>query len=148
MSNNTWLISKYFTEKEVNPNNYPLTEELKQNLQKLIIKMDVVRDTLGKPIIVTSCLRALADQQRINPTAPKSAHLEGLAIDFVVKGMTVDEVLDILQPSCHIMGFALENNGSVKRIKENGGNVSQPRNWVHLQVKPLARPPQWRIFNP
>lgn len=147
----SWLISKHFKESEINPNNYDLTQEQKDNLQKLISKMDVVRDLLGKPIKPTSCVRSAADQARINPKAPKSAHLEGLAIDFQVIGMTVDQVLDVLQPLCSSMGFSLENNGSLERMKKNGADmneVKEPRNWVHLQVRPLTKLPPWRLFNP
>lgn len=70
------------TLKELNKNNYPTTPEIDVNLNKLLAKLNVIRAKWGKPLIVTSGLRSQADQQRINPNAPKSAHLTGEACDF------------------------------------------------------------------
>jgi hypothetical protein len=67
---------------ELNPHNYPTTPEIDANLAILLDRMNQVRDAYAIPMIVTSGLRSQADQQRINPKAPKSHHLMGEAVDI------------------------------------------------------------------
>lgn len=52
----------------------------KRNLEDLILKVN----TLGyePPMLASSCLRSLADQKRINPSAMGSSHLYGCAVDI------------------------------------------------------------------
>ena len=52
------------------------------NLEDLLKAINVVRDAYGKPLTVTSGYRTQADQQRINPKAPRSNHLTGCAVDI------------------------------------------------------------------
>lgn len=68
--------------KELNPHNYPTTPEIDKNLNTLLQAINKVRQAYGKPMTVTSGLRSQADQQRINPAAPKSKHLLGAAVDI------------------------------------------------------------------
>lgn len=70
------------TEKELNPHNYLPTKEVESNLKTLLIRMNAVRNLYGKPMVVTSGLRTLIDQARINPSAPQSKHLLGQACDI------------------------------------------------------------------
>lgn len=51
-----------------------------RNLEDLCIKIN----SLGyePPMIATSCLRSIKDQQRINPKAMGSSHLYGCAVDI------------------------------------------------------------------
>ena len=70
------------TLQELNPHNHPATEEIAANLNKLLTALNEVRKVYGKPMIINSGLRSEADQQRINPKAPKSKHLLGLAADI------------------------------------------------------------------
>ena len=72
----------HFTIQELNPHNYPLTPEIEASLNDLIAKVSLIREAYGLPMTVSSGLRSQADQQRINPSAPKSAHLVGMAVDI------------------------------------------------------------------
>lgn len=153
-------ISKYFTVGEathlpkINLYYIPNDEE-KQNILKLALKMDIIRELLNDPIIVTNWVRptkAVNNGKEINYNeliggSPKSSHINGEAVDFVCKNLSIDQILDIIEPKCEELEFALENNGSYERIKSKGGQGG-PRNWVHLQSRPLKIEPIWRIFNP
>jgi hypothetical protein len=70
------------TLKELNPKNYETTAEVAANLDDLLVRVNKVRKGYGKPMRVSSGLRSQADQQRINPKAPKSKHLTGQAVDI------------------------------------------------------------------
>lgn len=67
---------------ELNPHNYDTSPEIAANLAELLDKINQVRAAWGKPMTVTSGLRSAADQQRINPSAPKSKHMTGQACDI------------------------------------------------------------------
>lgn len=68
--------------KELNPHNYPTTPEIDGNLSTLLTRINLIRAAWGQPMTVTSGLRSEADQARINPSAPKSKHLVGGAVDI------------------------------------------------------------------
>jgi len=67
---------------ELNPHAYATTSEQDANLAILLERINKVRTAWGKPMTVTSGLRSEADQQRINPSAPRSKHLLGCAVDI------------------------------------------------------------------
>lgn len=67
---------------ELNPHNYSITPEVDENLKTLMARINIVRAAYGVPMTVTSGLRSIADQARINPSAPKSNHLIGAAVDI------------------------------------------------------------------
>ena len=67
---------------ELNPHGYDTTPEVDDNLATLLSRINQVRTAWGKPMVVTSGLRSQADQARINPSAPKSKHLIGAAVDI------------------------------------------------------------------
>lgn len=116
---------------ELNPHNYPETEEITNNLDILLTVMNKVREQWGKPMIVTSGLRSQADQARINPKAPKSAHLTGQAVDIKDDGSLFKwcQNNEQLVKDCGVRAIELGTNG-----------------WTHLQVRPLLSGHFW--FNP
>lgn len=67
---------------ELNPHGYSTTPEIDANLQTLLYRINRVRAEYGIAMTVNSGLRSEADQQRINPSAPKSKHLTGQAVDI------------------------------------------------------------------
>jgi uncharacterized protein YcbK (DUF882 family) len=73
------------TLQELNPHNYTLTDEQKANQAILLVCINKVRAAWGKPMVVTSGVRCMADQMKINPSAPKSKHLIGAAVDIADK---------------------------------------------------------------
>jgi uncharacterized protein YcbK (DUF882 family) len=121
------------TIEELNPHKYSTTPEQTVNLLKLLDIMNKVRAAYGKPMIVTSGLRSQADQDRINPSAPKSNHLLGLACD-------------ISDPVGDVWVWCMQN----MKLMENLGIYFEDKNstktWVHFQIVP-PRSGQ-RIFKP
>ena len=51
--------------KELNPKGFKTTPEIDANLKDLLDKINIVRKTWGKPMLVTSGLRDLEDHKRI-----------------------------------------------------------------------------------
>lgn len=74
------------TFKELNPHNYPTTPEIEANLSVLLTRLNQLRTAYGVPMIVTSGLRSVEQQQRLIATgisnATKSHHLSGQAADI------------------------------------------------------------------
>ncbi len=60
-------------------------KEIQDNLLILLDKMNDVRKAYGQIMIVSSGLRSITDQMRINPRSPKSSHIQGQAVDIVDK---------------------------------------------------------------
>jgi hypothetical protein len=65
------------------PNSLPA--DLEDNLAQLMLTMDMVREALGKPVRITSAYRSPEVNAAIRG-AKNSAHLRGLAADFVCAG--------------------------------------------------------------
>ena len=82
-------------------NNIPNDKQILDNLLVLITEcLQPIREYIGKPMIVTSGYRC----QTLNslPTikgAKNSEHLKGCAADFVIKGMTPKQVIELIQKS-------------------------------------------------
>lgn len=113
---------------ELNPHGYPTDAETAQNLATLLDKMNQVRSVWNKPMIVTSGLRSAADQERINPSAPKSKHLLGQACD-------------ISDPDGSLMKWVLANLQMMKDLGLYFEHFcwTHPEGsgwWVHFQVVP------------
>ena len=92
--------SEYFTWGEAlwmsQSNAYALPTEVQvANIVRLAAAMDKVREHFKTPILVHSWLRTPAHNKLIGG-ALKSAHLEGLAIDFTVSGQDVHKCREIL----------------------------------------------------
>lgn len=119
-------------------------------IQSIILtctRLDKVREFLGKPISVNCWIRPNSvncsdpkytgfDYNKLVNGAKASAHIFGLAVDFVVSGLSVDEVMKLITPKLEEFKLAAENNGSITN-----------RNWVHLQSRPLPDG-SYRVFNP
>lgn len=112
----------YFTLKELNPKNYHLTKEVESNLNKLIEKISVIREKYGKPLIISSGLRSIEDQQRINPKASKSAHLSG-------------EACDISDPKGELKQFIKDNISLVEDLGLYFEDFSATSVWIHIQIR-------------
>lgn len=85
-------LSKYFTLEELiasqyatrhGIDNYPRTPDLLVNLTRLAKLLDIVRDTLGKPVYVSSGYRCQALNDVISTIGRRSTHILGLAADIV-----------------------------------------------------------------
>jgi uncharacterized protein YcbK (DUF882 family) len=115
------------TMKEINPHSYPTTPEQDLNLQRLLKALNSIRSSWGKPMIVTSGLRSQQDQERINPSAPKSKHLIGAAADIKDDG-SLYKWLETNPKAMELAGIYCE-------VGTNG--------WVHIQVLPPKSGKRW-----
>lgn len=123
----------YFTLKELNPHNYPLDKETQDNLEVLIERLSLIREAYGKPMKVTSGLRSPEDQKRINPKAPKSAHLLGMAVDISDKDKELKTWLK-------------DNLDVLETVDLYCESFDVTTTWVHFQTrKPRSGK---RVFNP
>ena len=102
-----------------------------RNLEDLCRKINALGYTT--PMRATSCLRSLADQKRINPSAMGSSHLYGCAVD-------------IADADGKLKAWCKANQ---KKLIECGLWMESPeatKTWCHLQS--YAPRSMSRIFNP
>ena len=103
----------------------------KRNLEDLIRKVNALG--YQPPMRATSCLRSIADQQRINPSAMGSSHLYGCAVD-------------IADPDGKLKAWCKAN---INKLIECGlwlENPEKTKGWTHLQS--YCPKSMNRIFNP
>ncbi len=125
----------------------PSEQEIK-NITETCLKLDLFRKHLNKPFIINCWIRPTKvndinkKYNGVNynklPTingATLSSHIPGLAIDFSVKGMTVDQAMALIEPKLTEFQMSAERNGSAVK-----------RNWLHLQNRQVGD--CWRVFNP
>ena len=77
-------LNKYFSRQEYLKGRevyYPLTEEMEQNLVKLMNALNPIREAYGKGLVITSGYRSPSDNERVGG-AKKSNHMLCLACDF------------------------------------------------------------------
>lgn len=120
-------VKYMITRSEMNPGKYALTEEQEQNQIILHERINKVRQAFGKPMVVSSGVRSMEDQLRINPNAPKSKHLIGAAID-------------IADPKRELAAWCLSNMDKLEEfclwIEDLSATDNGPRSWVHFQSIP------------
>lgn len=90
------------------------------NLTRLALALEKVRTILGnRPMTITSGYRTVKHNQAIGG-AKNSWHLKGLAADFIVEGMTPQEVQKKLDPIWD-------------------GGLEYAPTWTHLDLGPKRR---------
>lgn len=122
---------------ELNPKNYPLTEEQQKNLNKLLIAINKVRVAYGKPMIVTSGIRSMEDHLRI----------------YKEKGIT--DIKKIPMESKHLIGAAvdiLDKSGALYDWCKTNENIliqaglwleERQGPWQHFQCEPPKSGKRW-----
>lgn len=105
--------------KELNPHSYPLTPEQVVNQDKLLKSINIVRKAWGKVMNITSGVRSMTDQMRINPSAPKSKHLLGAACDISDDGSLYEW---------------LHNDGAKYMEEADLYGEIGTKGWCHLQI--------------
>ncbi len=108
---------------ELNPHGYELTPEQARNFEFLFVAINAVRCAYGKPMIVTSGVRSIADQQRINPRQMDDAHTKAAACD----------VLDVDKS---LLLWCMANLGLLGRLGLYLEDRRYTPNWVHFQIYP------------
>lgn len=100
--------------------------ETQHNLEDLLKKINIVRTAWDKPMIVTSGLRTMQDQLRINPKAPKSKHMTGQAVD-------------IYDPDGFLKEWVKKNIAMMEAIGFWFEDFAYTKTWVHFQTQaPLS----------
>lgn len=123
MSDNNKIPKALVTRRELNSHDYPLTPEQSANFEHLYLAINKLRELYGKPMIITSGVRTIEDQKRINPRAMGSAHTKAAACDIADPDGALDRwCLDNL-PLLTECGLYLEDPSMTPR-------------WTHLQVLP------------
>jgi len=108
---------------ELNPHKYSTTSEQDANLSELLGKINQIRTLWGKPMTVTSGLRSEADQERINPSAPKSKHLTGRAVD-------------ILDGTGDLKKWVKANVSVLESVGLWCEDFKSTPTWIHFQIVP------------
>jgi len=147
-SNPKAKVSKHFTVKETTylPSwdcYHVPSEEEKKEIIKLAEKMDIIRDRIGKPVIVHVWIRPKKANIPNHPkdggdynmfigsTSTKSGHIFGQAVDFHIGGMPdCAEVRDLIKPWLEELDIRMEDI--------QGG-------WIHIDTKPVGHK---RFFKP
>lgn len=139
-------LSKYFSLQELtylrswDTFHTPNQKEL-ENLTKLALAMDTVREFIGNPIIVHCGIRPILnninseyhgkDYNEFIIGSPKSLHKIGLAIDFHVANMDCDKVRELIVPKLEEWKM---------RCEDLPGS-----NWVHIDLGSIKSK---RFFKP
>lgn len=122
-------MSKYFNLAELTHSDKALELGVKnepgpveaKNLERLMAVMDIIRERLGAPVIVSSGYRSLPVNRALG-SKDTSAHLHGLAIDFTApKAGSPLEVCRAIAPWVRELGID-------QLIHENG-------RWIHLGLR-------------
>lgn len=112
---------------------YPLTQEMEQNLQKLLAALNLFRTMYGKSMIVTSGYRPAAINAAVPGAAKKSNHMVCLACDFKDTDGSLDKY-------CMDNLYILEQCGLYLEHPDS------TQGWCHLQCVPPKSGK--RVFKP
>lgn len=106
----------------------------RRNIEELFIKINKIRSSYNKTMIVTSGYRSKEDHLRIykekgiidiNKIPMKSKHLFGQAID-------------IYDPKKELQSWCVQNESLLKEIGLWLEDFEFTKNWVHFQIVPYA----------
>lgn len=81
---------------------------IEANLEMTAERMNLIRAFLKRPVIVTSWYRPVTYNEEIGG-ARGSAHMSGLACDFLVRGISSSELRQTLQPKLKEFNVRMEN---------------------------------------
>ncbi len=119
----TWAESLYL--KELNAYAYPTIPQAAE-IEKLAMKLDVIREFFGQPIIITSWLRP-EKYNRLIGGATFSQHRNGMAVDFSVNGLSAEYVRQELKKRPDlIQGLSFETGITWVHIQNDGRSIWFP----------------------
>ena len=115
-------LTKNFSLAEFNSKDGAVADQLViKNLAILAEQLEALRDYLGKPIQVTSGYRSKEHNAKIGG-AKNSTHVNGMAADIKVKGLSPFEVYNAIEK--------LIADGKMKQ-----GGLGLYRSWVHYDFR-------------
>ncbi len=85
------------TARRYNIDNSP-DEAALYNLKRLATELEKVRELIQKPIVITSGLRVLELNRKLN-SKDTSSHVVGCAADFIIHGLQPKEIVQIIKDS-------------------------------------------------
>lgn len=109
------------------------TEEISQNIDRLLVALNVVREAYGKPMTVASGWRPRSYNNTIKNAGKASNHTLGLAVDFRDQDGT-------------LRAFVLENLELMQKLGLYFEDFRWTPGWVHFQI--VAPKSGKRIFVP
>lgn len=118
---------------ELNPKGFEVTADVRVNLEVLLARMNEIRGVWGKPMLVTSGLRSLADHKRIYAEIAKR---NGNAVIRVPMGSRhlSGQACDVADRDGSLMAWCRANVPVLERVGLwcEDGTVG----WVHFQIVP------------
>ena len=81
-----------------NINNMPDINALDNMLNLIFYCLQPLRDKLNQPIIITSGFRNSKINKLVKGKS-NSQHLKGQAVDFIVRGMTINQIIEFIRNS-------------------------------------------------
>lgn len=116
------MISKYFKLSEFHSKDgADFPKEVLQNLQKLAVNLDVIREEIGLPIHVNSGYRSTQHNKKIGG-AKNSYHVKGMASDLSVRAISPGELKEIIV-------------GLMDSKKITAGGVKAYDTFVHYDIR-------------
>ena len=100
--------------------------EVRQNLEKLALGLENVRELLGHPIYISSGFRCI-DLNNILKSKPTSAHVKGLAADFKSPYGNPNSIV-----------FAIINNDIIPYDQV----INEYDSWVHISFAENGKAPR------
>ncbi len=110
----------------------PLTDEMQQNLEGLLIAANLFRAKYGKPLRISSGYRPLANNTTAGG-AKRSAHLVCMAVDFADQDKAIKE-------------FISKNTNILEECDLYMESPEKTASWCHLQTRKTISGK--RIFQP
>lgn len=101
-------------------------KNLFNNILRSFYGMQKVRELLGVPCTINSWYRCKALNDLLKGSSKQSAHMQGLAIDFVVKGDLDSAFKKIADSKLEFDQLIIEKNSSGSR-------------WIHISFDPKNR---------
>lgn len=74
----------------------PMPDFVKENIQKLVKNLEVIRAAAGAPMRINSGYRSPAHNASIGG-AKNSFHMKGMAADFTIKGLTIPQSISLIE---------------------------------------------------
>lgn len=111
------------TRQQINNHSYSCDTQTEMNMEELAFKVSAIEKAYGHLFTVDSGLRSQSDQERINPSAPKSKHLTGQAVD-------------VADPVGSLWSWIEQNMSLMAKIGVYFEDKGSTPTWVHIQCVP------------
>ena len=111
-----------------------LPKEHQDNLIILLEKINRVRSAYGQPMIVTSCIRTMAEHLAIYA---KKGITDKSKIPMKSKHM-FSQAVDIADPNQELQEWCKDNQDLLRSIGLWMEDFSKSPNWVHIQIVPYG----------